>query len=106
MQTIAAVVVKTIECAGVFFYDYQMQSDYDVDNFTIKVLEVGTSAGGTCTLKLVDNEDQGWPEGESLWVERLKLNSNASLDLNGLRLYYYYKNDETTGSARYLPGPW
>ncbi len=99
-------VVKTIECAGEFFYDYQMLSDYDAGNFTIKVLEVGTSSGGTCTLKLVDNEDHGWWEGEALWVERLKLNSNATINLNGLRLYYYYKNDETTGSARYLPGPW
>ncbi len=58
------------------------------DNFALGTLTLGEANAGR--IRLVDNSDNqpGWEGAEAVYVDGLALNPGATIDLNGLKLYY------------------
>ena len=78
-------VTDDVEVAG---RDLGLMPSGWVENFALGALELGGSAAGR--IRLVDDCDnqQDGPGGEALYVDALTLNAGATVDPNGLRLYY------------------
>ncbi|MCD6378333.1 MAG: PEP-CTERM sorting domain-containing protein, partial [Planctomycetes bacterium] len=79
-------VVDNLEVAGKD--EGAVLSAFSVDNFLIGTLQLGGEAAGR--IKLVDNFDNqpSWSGSEALYVSNLILYAGATIDLNGLNLYY------------------
>ncbi|MCD6377303.1 MAG: PEP-CTERM sorting domain-containing protein, partial [Planctomycetes bacterium] len=79
-------VVDDLEVAGKD--DGAVLSAFSVDNFLIGTLQLGGEAAGR--IKLVDDypNQPGWWGSEALYVSNLIMNAGATIDLNGLNLYY------------------